>query len=55
MEKPKNLYARPIELKGVIAGGKGVPGRGGQVEKYWDNCNSMNNKIFLRMQMVFGE
>ena len=34
------------ELKEGIAGGKGVPGRGGQRRKNWDNCNNIINKIY---------
>ena len=33
----------------IGAGGKrGVPGRGGQWVKNWDNCNSVINKIYLK-------
>ena len=35
------------ELRAATAGGKGVPGRGGQREKNWDNCNSIINKIYF--------
>ena len=29
--------------------GIGVPGRGGQRRKKWDNCNSIINKIYLKI------
>ena len=35
-------------MEAVIAGGRGVPGRGGQREKNWDNCNSIINKIYFK-------
>ena len=34
------------ELRGVIAGGKGVLGRGGQRKKNWNNYNSIINTIY---------
>ena len=37
------------ELRGVNAGGRGVAGqRGIKGRKKWDNCNSINNKIYLK-------
>ena len=39
------------ELRGGIAGGKGVPGEGGQRRKNWENCNSIINKIYFKNKL----
>ena len=33
-----------------MLGGRGVPGKGGQRGKYWDNCNSIINKIYIKKE-----
>ena len=55
MEKSKNLYAQPMNMNwGVgIAGEKWVPGRGGKRGRNWDNCNNINNKIYLKIYCMF--
>ena len=48
MEKPKNLYARPMDMNyggGMMVGG-GYLAERNKGEKKWDNCNSMINKIY---------
>ena len=40
------------ELKGRIAGGN-VPGGGGQRRKFWENGNSIINKIYLEKSSVW--
>ena len=39
------------ELTGGLLEGKGVPGGGGQRGKYWDNCNSIINKTYLKKRI----
>ena len=47
MDKPKNLYARPMDIREGIAGRNGGPGRGGGAKgENWDNCDSKINKIY---------
>ena len=31
-----------------VTGGKGVPGRGRQTGKNWDNCSSIINNVYLK-------
>ena len=49
MEKPKNVYVRPMDmnLRWGNDGGRRVEGNKGQ-EKKWDNYNSIINKIYLK-------
>ena len=39
----------------VVGGNGGVPDRGRQRGKNWDNCNSMINKIYLNMCYSSGK
>ena len=50
MEKPKNLYARSMDMNwGVwLLERRGVPGGGEQRGKNWGNCNSIINKIYFK-------
>ena len=51
MEKPKNLYVRPMDMNkggGANVGGKGCAGQRGINGGKWDNCNSLINKIYLK-------
>ena len=52
MEKPKNLYVRPMDMSCGGEGGVrrgGARWRGNKGEKKWDNCNSIINKIYFKM------
>ena len=35
---------------GIAGGNGGVPARKGQRGKNWDNCNSIINKIYLKIK-----
>ena len=52
MEKPNNLYARPMDRtkEAGIAGRKQGTGWRGKKGKNWDNCNSIINKIYLNFK-----
>ena len=54
MEKPKNLYVRPMDMNQVQgnAGARGSAGqRGERGEKKSENSNSIINKIYLKIDM----
>ena len=54
MEKPKNLYVRPMDMNQVQgnAGARGSAGqRGERGEKKLENSNSIINKIYLKIDM----
>ena len=51
-EKSKNLYVQPMdELRGEgcwrVAGCRATGGQRG--EKKWENCNSIINKVYLKI------
>ena len=55
MEKPKNLYARPMDMnlrRRGIGGRKAESVGGGQRGKKWDNCNSITNRIYLKKEFL---
>ena len=56
MEKPKNLYAQPMDIhwSGLLER-MGVLGRGGQRGKNWDNCNSIINIIYIVFKVEKGK
>ena len=50
MEKPENLHiymTHGHELKEGNVGGRGWAGQRGIKGVKWDNCNSINNKIYF--------
>ena len=51
MEKPKT-HGR--ELTGGTAGGKRGTRQRGQKGQNWDNCNSIINKIYLKIKKIIG-
>ena len=56
MEKPKNLYVQPTDMNegvgGMLVRGA-VHSRGGlRLEKKRDNCNSIINKIYLKINKI---
>ena len=51
MEKLKNLYVQPTGMnwgEGNVGGREGAGQRGIKRRKYWDNCNSIINKIYFK-------
>ena len=49
MEKPKNLYVQPMDMKkdgGMLVGGEGNGWRGIKGREKWNNCSSIINKIY---------
>ena len=54
MEKPKNLYVtHGHDLRWGNAGGRRGTGQMGiKGRKKWDNCNSIFNKIYLKINKV---
>ena len=59
MEKPKNSYARPMDMSqgGCGVGGtarrKGSTGQGRAKGENWDNCSSIINKIYLKKRKTW--
>ena len=53
MEKPKNLYVRPMDMNygGVMQVGGGCRMEGNKWGKM-DNCNSITNKIYFNKRKI---
>ena len=49
MQKPKNLYARSMDMNGGMLEGMGVPGGG---RGNWDNFNNIINKINFKEVLI---